>query len=465
MITTYKQALDYLDSFISPIPFDKVRIDRYEKKDPLDRMRKLLTLLDNPQKKFKSVLIGGTSGKGSTSYLISRMLTTAGYKTGYTLSPHLEKINERIQLNDQEISDDEFVHLLNEVSPAVEKMKQSEVEVPSHFEILIAMAFLYFAKQQVDIAIVEVGLGGEFDATNTLEPLVSVLTNVSLDHTAILGNTVEKIAKTKAGIIKNYELGKPVVVTGVSQPSVIKIVEEKCRETGAKLYRLGKESKYKIKEEAENGIVFDFYSSNEEAFDLTQIELSLLGDFQVENAALAIETVVQLKQFGFSINEEQIRKALKSAFVPGRMELRKFIIHNSKFRILLDGAHNPAKMDAFVNSLNKIFPDKRKIFVVSFKEDKDISDMLTIILNCADALILTQFNAQTYVSRQGAMDVSSIKNTVLSIKKNDVQIIMEKEPEKALKKAIELTDQDSIIIVTGSLYFVGEVRQLLTANN
>lgn len=192
--------------------------------DPLERTRALLDLLGNPQNKFPSVLIGGTAGKGSTAYLISHILTTAGYKTGLTISPHLQKINERIQINNQQISDEKFVKLLNFVIPAIEDMKGISVGLanpdlapqgaPSYFEILIAMAFLYFAQNKVDIAVVEVGMGGEFDATNTLYPLVAVLTNVSLDHTNVLGGTVQKIARTKVGIIKGFHQCHPEFSSG-----------------------------------------------------------------------------------------------------------------------------------------------------------------------------------------------------------------------------------------------------------
>src|SRR3989344_3641959 len=219
-IGNYMEALNYLESFIGKVVF-KVDPETVKLHPPLDRMKILLKLLDNPQDKFKSILVGGTSGKGSTAYLISHILTTAGYKTGLTISPHLQKINERIQINGKSISDEGFVKLLNLIIPAIEKMSfdfaQGKVGAParhrllpkasaggpSYFEILIAMAFLYFAEQKVDIAVVEVGMGGEFDATNTLYPLIAVLTNVSLDHTNILGGSVQKIARTKAGIIKN----------------------------------------------------------------------------------------------------------------------------------------------------------------------------------------------------------------------------------------------------------------------
>src|SRR3990167_1708971 len=214
-IKSYEAAVKYLESFIGKVVFN---IDPKSIKlhPPLDRMRVLLPLLGNPQNKFKSILVGGTSGKGSTAYLISHILTTAGYKTGLTISPHLQRVNERLQINGKKISDKKFVELLVSMIRIIELMKSMKVGEPSYFEILIAMAFLYFVQEKVDIAVVEVGMGGEFDATNTLYPLIAVLTNVSLDHTNVLGNTVEKIARTKVGIVKGsvHSLGDLVVPPG-----------------------------------------------------------------------------------------------------------------------------------------------------------------------------------------------------------------------------------------------------------
>src|SRR3990167_7392183 len=336
-IKSYEAAVKYLESFIGKVVFN---IDPKSIKlhPPLDRMKMLLSLLGNPQEKFKSILVGGTSGKGSTAYLISHILTTAGYKTGLTISPHLQKINERIQINGKSISDEGFVKLLNLIIPAIEKMSfdfaQGKVGAParhrllpkasaggpSYFEILIAMAFLYFAEQKVDIAVVEVGMVGEFDATNTLYPLIAVLTNVSLDHTNVLGRTVEKIARTKVGIVKGsvHSLGdlvvprgpaarsshptsskkmssglrpaiflraldgtpsarvtpRLVVVTGVEQKSVIKIIQERCREQGAKFFLLNKDFDYKVNKEIRIWTEFDFQSK---VVNLKNLHLSLLG--------------------------------------------------------------------------------------------------------------------------------------------------------------------------------------------
>jgi len=516
-IITYKQAVTYLESFIGKVIF---RVDPKFLKhhDPLERMRIFLSLLGNPQEKFKSVLVGGTSGKGSTAYLISHIFKTAGYKTGLTISPHLQKINERLQINGEPISDQKFTDLLASILSSIGGMKKMPIGSPSYFEILVGMAFKYFADQKVDIAVVEVGMGGEFDATNTLYPLVSVLTNVSLDHTNVLGGTVQKIARTKAGIIKGFsschpecisgsparrqvflqpnemlkqvqhdKKKKPIVVTGVKQPSVIKIVEDRCKEVGVIFLRLGKDFDFKIKKESLRGSVFDLTINNDRVSQLNNLELSLLGKYQVENASLAIETVLRLEKFGFKVSEEQIRTALETASFPGRFEVLKChpefisgsemlkqdgyqtvnrqVQHDKEKTIILDGAHNPTKMKAFTYSLKKLYRRERKIFVIGFKFDKDIPKMLKQIVRVADEIIVTEFHAKTDIAVSGSAGAFNIRHQILNIK-NGTKVMVEKDSKKALALALnypitQLPNYQSIIVVTGSLYLVGEIKSML----
>ncbi len=517
-IVTYEQAVKYLEGFIGKIRFE-ITPEFLKHHDPLERMRVLLSLLGNPQNKFLSVLIGGTSGKGSTAYLISHILTTAGYKTGLTISPHLQKINERLQINRQPISDGKFTKMVGSIVDTIELMKKMQIGAPSYFEIMIAMAFKYFAEAKVDIAVVEVGMGGEFDATNTLYPLVAVLTNVSLDHTNVLGGTVQKIARTKAGIIKKLKVdpstssggklrnnpqpstlnSQLIVVTGVRQPSVIKVVEDRCKEVGAKLYRLHKDFDFKIKKVSRVGSIMDLIFTHDREVKLNNLWVRLIGKYQVENASLAIETVLQLRELGFVVSEDHIRKALKTAFFPGRFEILKchpeFILpvgrqvsgsparrqvllqsnemlnqaapdqHDKEKTLVLDGAHNPTKMKAFLTTLKKLYPKERKIFVVGFKFDKDVKKMLKQIVQVADTLIVTEFQGKTDMSVSASTKAESIKYQVLSSKYKG-EIAVEKNSRKALDLALniavsEYPNIDSIIVATGSLYLVGEIRNML----
>lgn len=458
-ITSYKQAVRYLESFIGKILF-KVDKEFLKKHDPLERMRALLSLLGHPQDKFKSVLVGGTSGKGSTAYLISQILTTSGYKTGFTLSPHLQKVNERLQINNAEISDEKFMEMVSSVKPAIEKMSSLKIGAPSYFEILIGMAFKHFADQKVDIAVVEVGMGGEFDATNTLSPLIAVLTNVGLDHTEILGKTVEKIARTKVGIIKSLSSSATplVVVSGVKQPLIVKIVEDRCKKVGAELNLLWRDFGYKIKKENVSGIDFDFISHEETLDDL---KLSLLGQYQAENASLSIKTILELRKFGFKISDKTIRKALSNAFFPGRFEVVRGPTPATPL-IVLDGAHNPTKMKEFLKSLKKIFPKERKVFIIGFKFDKEIKKMLKEVLGATDEVIATEFKSKTDVAVHASAEALRIKDELLRMNYRG-KIIVEKDSGKALERGFNILktqypNNPSVIAVTGSLYLVGEIR-------
>jgi dihydrofolate synthase / folylpolyglutamate synthase len=461
-IHDYEQSLKYLDSLIGNVVFDVKSM-----KDPLGRMRILLELLGNPQDKFKSILIGGTSGKGSTAYLISHILKTAGYKTGMTISPHLEKLNERIQINGISISDKKFAELFSSTVQTVELMKSRKVGMPSYFEILIAMAFKHFAEQKVDMAVVEVGMGGEFDATNTLNPLIAVLTNVGLDHTDILGKTVEEIAKTKSGIIKSSGLraqGSGLVVSGVRQPSVIKIVEDRCKETGSRLFLLNRDFGYKVKKSDSKGSVFDLIIYDGRRTKLNNLNLSLLGEYQVENASLAIQTIRELTGFKLEVSEKDIRQALSTASFPGRFEIFNYTLDAKRYTLILDGAHNPEKMKAFLTSLKKFFPKQKLVFLVAFKEDKDIARMLDQITKVADVIIVTEFRAKTDTAN-ASYDAFKLKAQSSKLRANK-EVIVEKDSRKALRSALnysiaQLSNYESIIVVTGSLYLVGEIRSML----
>ncbi len=458
-ITSYQEAREYLESFIKPHIFQKVTNDTYPF-TPLDRMQAFLKLLDNPQEKFKSVLVTGTSGKGSTAYLLSRMLTLANYKTGLTTSPHLQKINERMQINGEQISDEALVNLVNKIQPAIEKMKEGIMGELSYFEILLALAFLHFAKEKVAIAIVEVGLEGKYDGTNVLHPLLIILTNISLDHIELLGPTIQAITKEAVSAIKHNKTGEGIVITAARQVSVLRILERKCKETHNRLVRIDQDFNYLIKRQGENGSLFDFKNN---AGQYGNLQLSLIGNYQVENATLAIEAVLCLEEYGFSISEMFIRKALSAAFFPGRFEIVNIQQKEKKYTVILDGAHNSAKMKAFTSALEEYFQQRKKIIIISFKKNKKITSMLNTVLKVADAVIVTEFHATVDTEKNAAMDENSILREIKQILK---QRNMEYRTIPYLKNALEeaydsAKTNDSFIVVTGSLYLVGEARDIL----
>ena len=499
-ITTYKQAVVYLESFIRPSIFRSITPEEAEKLNPLLRMQKLLELLGDPHKKFKSVQVTGTSGKGSTSYLISKILISAGYKTGLTISPHIQKASERIQINNKQISDGEFIRIINRFPEIVEKMKKEGFEEPTYYEMLLSIAFVYFAQQKLDIAVVEVGIEGKYDATNLVDAPVVVLTNIGLDHTEILGDTVEKITSEAVFAIRK----KSIVVTGEEKKEVLKIINDRCIDTDSKLFRLNKIFSFEINKEDSEGINFNFNLQGRTLFSsIKNVDLSLAGDYQAKNAALAITAVLNLEKFGFKISEKNIRDALASSFFPGRFEIinlgaevasENFRVHNAgsaslknkksdnanahsenfessprSLKVVLDGAHNVDKMKAFLSSLNKYFPDEKKIFLIAFKKDKNVKEMVSQIRKYAEKIIFSRFSAVTDMSKNSSFKISNLKKQIpnkFKILNSNPKIYFEADSKKALDKSLGLVQeiQNSILVITGSLYFVGEIRSMLFAN-
>ncbi len=444
MFSNFRKANEYLESFLPEnLNYSPQEVMK------LDRINYLLKLLGDPHKKFKSIHVGGTSGKGSVSYFLSALLAGQGYKTGLTISPHLETVAERFQINGSEIAEKEFVNLTNKVKPLIEKTETDlHLGKPTYFEVLVAMAFDYFAKQSVGIAVVEVGLGGTLDATNVIKPTVSIITNVSLDHTDILGDTVEKIARDKSGIIKN---GSPVI-SGARQSTVKKIIAKKSAKNNSKILFIGEKFNYKLKKVSLSGTNFDFYWLGKY---LNNLKLSTPAAYQVENASLALAAINLLKDsFGFDINEEKLSKSLEKIKIPGRFE----IVKKSPL-IILDGAHNPAKIKTFLSSLTLLIPNRRFIFILAFKKGKDIENMLRRISPHAETIVLTQFSKVTDMGSHFATPTVELEN-ILKKLKFPRKILIEKNSAKALTKAKKLYNKNTPTVVTGSLYLVGEIRDL-----
>lgn len=509
-ITTYRQAVKYLESFIRPSIFKSITPEEAEILNPLLRMQKLLEFLGNPHRKFKSVQVTGTSGKGSTSYLISKILAFAGYKTGLTISPHIQKASERIQINNKQISDVEFIRIINRFPGIVKKMKGEGFEEPTYYEMLLSIAFVYFAQQKVDIAVVEVGIEGKYDATNLIDAPVVVLTNIGLDHTEILGDTVEKIAQEAVFAIRKNS----IVITGEEKKEVLKIINDRCKDTGSKLLRIDKDFSVSIKNSSGNGINFDFKFGNKVFKD---VSLRLAGDYQAKNAALAITAVLTLEKPGLKISEKNIRDALGSAFFPGRFEIISVISpqlsvvgnksdgsrlislradrqetgklesengkqktdNRKSQKLILDGAHNVDKMNAFLTSLNKYFPDEKKIFLIAFKKDKNVNEMVAMMQKYAEKIIFSRFSAATDMNKSASFKISNYKKQIPNKSKiinspastseagrANPKIYFEKDSKKALDKSLDLAQEipSSIVVVTGSLYFVGEIRTMLFDN-
>ena len=401
----------------------------------------LMDRLDHPERKFFSIHVGGTSGKGSTATYIANILSEAGYRVGLFTKPHLSSVRERFVINGRPITAGELFDLIEQVSRRM-------AEKPTWFELTTALAFQYFHMQAVDLGVIEVGLGGKYDATNVILPEVSVLTNVGLDHTEILGNTVEEIAADKIGIIKT---GKRVI-SGVTQPSVIKIVEDTCLHSGSKLDLLGRDFNCANVELSRSGSKFSFISSGEQYHE---ISLPSLGYHQVLNAVLATSTAKTMSEMGFQVNEAAIRAGLAETHMPGRME-----IVGSNPTLLLDGAHSPPKMASLAEALRNLFPGVQITAVLAFSEGHDFAGTLAVLAPFITQAILTNFNAiSDYGSRHA--QPPEILGELIEQNFPHINWLIEQDPINAVVLAKKLTKPEGLICVTGSIFLVGQVRPYL----
>lgn len=390
----------------------------------LKRAKYFLHLFGDPQEKLKIIHVAGTSGKGSTCYLISLLLVNQGFRVGFHQSPHLTDVRERFQINNRIISKEEFVFYLNKIIPIVNKVKKSKYGNLTYFEILVGLAYLFFHEKKVDYAVMETGLGGRFDATNVVsrKDKLSVLTKIGLDHTDILGKTIENIALQKAMIInKNSQ-----AISINQPPGVNKVIEQVAKKKQAKVLFVTK-SNYK---------------------------LSLIGDYQKENASLALMVVNFLnKRDRFLFNKKQVIKVFNKAYFPGRFDVKRI----AGKTVVFDGAHNPQKMLAFISALTKKYPVKKFNFLIAFKLGKDYKKMLKIIVPFADSITLTSFHTKN----QDVINLSE-KPEKIGFILSEVEGFNNFEIKLPLKKAWEaVLNKKEPIVVTGSLYLVGDVYRLI----
>jgi len=412
----YEQATGYIQ-----------RLNRFGIKLGLERIERLLSLLGNPQSSFRSVLVAGTSGKGSTTVMLGSVLREAGYRTGVFVKPHLSDFRERISVGGKMISEMDFVRLVEKIKPYAEKVAK-ETESPTFFEFVTAMAFEYFREKKVEFAAIEVGLGGRLDATNVVKPEISIITNVSLEHTDILGDTVEKIAMEKAGIIKE----NGVLVTGSENPKAFTVLEKICRERDAKFIRT---PELKNAKSSENGNSFDFEG--------TRIFVPLAGRFQLKNISCALTALRLLKP---EIPRSAVKKGLEKASWPGRFELV-----SERPKVLLDGAKDVEAVKNLAASLDLI-RYKKLYTVFGASKDKMVPEMLGEIAGKTDFFVLTRHN----VMNRGAEPDELAKE----VKKYSKGFLIERNVKSAVKKAMELAGKDDLILVTGSLFTVAEAREL-----
>jgi dihydrofolate synthase/folylpolyglutamate synthase len=393
----------------------------------LASVKSLLKSLQNPQDAYAGVLIAGTNGKGSIAATVASILREAGYRVGLYTSPHLVDLRERIRINGEMITEDELDDLIEEVR------RQVRADV-TYFEFLTAVAFLYFCRMRVDIAVLEVGMGGRLDATNVVQPLASVISNISLEHREYLGNRLADIAREKGGTIR--EGG--VCITAAKQKAVLTVLEEICRERGARLYRLGKHIRVRLHKDG----TFSYRGIGK---NYQRFTCSLLGGHQIENTALALAAIEILAGSGFPVDDQALYRGMQKTRWEGRLEILQ-----SAPQLLLDGGHNQAGIAVLCRALKELFSYKRLILVFGVLGDKNFPLMLKKIAPLADRIILTRPETERAVSPG---DLASIANRY----NDSVEIVA--PAGQALQRALTLAAKDDLICVTGSLYLIGEIKK------
>ncbi|OGQ48317.1 MAG: hypothetical protein A2W63_05185 [Deltaproteobacteria bacterium RIFCSPLOWO2_02_44_9] len=479
---SYKKAIQYLYS-----------LEKYGIRLGLKRIKTFLKSLGNPQDRLNLIHVAGTNGKGSTCALIESVLIRAGYKVGLYTSPHLVRFNERIRINGREITDKKVAELVERIKyrsqkSEVRSKQNSKLSSPTFFEFTTAMAFLYFAEEKVDIAVIEVGLGGRLDATNVGSPIVSIITNIEKDHEAILGSRMTDIAFEKAGIIK----GDGILISAEAKSATLKVLASECRRKRAAFYRLNRDFFIDDSEKAEvrgrkiGGITFSFKGRRRVFKDL---KTNLLGKHQLQNAACALAALEVLEEDGYDITESAVRKGLKNIFWPGRLE-----IVSKRPLIVLDCAHNPAGAavlrDALLdlritnyelrmknsNRKSKIVNHKlykRLFLILGIMADKDIKGIISTLAPIADTVILTRPKTERAASLEmlykEIMDLrvmnyelrmkdSNRKSKILNRK---LKIMLIEDVQEACRTAISMSKAGDMVCITGSIFTVGEARETL----
>jgi dihydrofolate synthase / folylpolyglutamate synthase len=447
----YPEALAYLYSLGNEVLTAKLG---------LLNMQVLLEHLGDPQKKFTSILIAGTNGKGSVAAFCDSILRSSGYETGLYTSPHLVQIEERIRVNGRMIPSDTFARLTEEMKNLVTRLMHqastsggSKLERhPTYFEMVTAIAFSYFAEQRIELAVLEVGLGGRLDATNVVEPAVAVITNVDLDHQQYLGSSVREIAVEKAGIIKArsrkadgsmWQSPLPVVFSG-GTGTALEVVEERCNAVGARLVRVPKDSAYSAKP--------DELGRFKLQLDLclgmgVEICLPLAGKHQISNALTAIRVMELLAELGYQVNRQHIEFGISGTKWPGRLEILE-----SQPRIVLDGAHNPAAAEKVKEFIEAFLEPKRVVMVFGVMKDKAIQEISRTLFPLAREIVLT------YTGHERCATPSEILSL---LPRSESSIRSTTSVCEAITIAEQLASEDDTIVFVGSLFLVGEARKLL----
>ncbi|MFY9177892.1 MAG: folylpolyglutamate synthase/dihydrofolate synthase family protein [Caldicoprobacterales bacterium] len=422
----YNQALEYI-----------YRAYKFGSKLGLENITDLLNRLGNPQYKFKYIHVAGTNGKGSVTSMIAHILHEAGYKVGMFTSPYLENFTERIQINLKEMPREDLGAVTEIVKEKVEEMVAEGRNHPTVFEIITAIGLVYFAKQQVDMAVVEVGLGGRFDATNVVDkPLLSVITSIGFDHMDVLGNTLGEIAFEKAGIIKP---GRPVV-TYPQLSEAISVLRQVSKDRNALLYEVSPDQ-INVKESSLEGNFFDFRYKDREYKDL---RLNLIGEHQLLNAATALTAIEVVRGLGVLVPETSIYQGLARTKWPGRLEK----VYQNPL-IIIDGAHNAAGASALADTISKYFDKEEVTLVLGILNDKEVDAVVSKVCPLAHTTVTTK------PDNPRAMDPEQLSSKALEYCD---RVITEPKIPDAIDKAIDIAGHQGVVLICGSLYLAGTAR-------
>ncbi len=418
----YNEALEYIHS-----------VEWLGSKPGLSRTETLLKKLGNPEKDMRFIHVAGTNGKGSTCSMCDSVLRAAGYKVGLYTSPYIVRFNERMCIDGMPISDDELAELVDEIKPLADSMEDK----PTEFELITAIAFLYFKRHNCDVVVLEVGMGGRLDSTNVIDsPVVSVITGVAIDHTSVLGNTVAEIATEKAGIIKR----QCPVVYGGRDDTAFEVISAKSEERDARVVRT-KLDALSVKQMDVTGTVFDYDG-------MTDIKLSLCGSYQPENAATVIETVRMLNQRGFDVNETALREGLANARWRARFELL-----SSDPVVVFDGSHNMQGVTAAAESVHTFFKGEKTVVLMGVLADKEWERMTEVICGFAERFVCVTPNSPRALSAESlAKKVEELNTKSYPAKSIDDGVAVAYSEAKRLNKPL---------VMLGSLYMYGDVVSAL----
>jgi dihydrofolate synthase/folylpolyglutamate synthase len=445
---TYQEALDYLYSFVD---YSQQRTYTYSAQTfDLARMVKFLELLGNPHLRYPALHIAGTKGKGSVAAMCTSVLHAAGYRAGFYTSPHLQDFCERMQINGELIPQEAVAEIVDGMRSAVERAPGMTT-----FELTTALAFQFFARKNIDVAVIEVGLGGRLDATNVITPLVSVITSLSYDHTSLLGNTLAEIAGEKAGIVKP---GVPVV-SAPQKEEALEVLERIAAERGAALTLVGRDWLFRSVAHSLEKQRFEIWSAEEQrqlnalaasghavSWKPLALEIPLLGQHQIENAAVAYAALMALRARALPISPDAIREGLRGVRWPGRFEILSRRPH-----VVADGAHNRDSAQKLAAALDEHFPGRRVTLIFGASSDKDVPGMFAELLPRVSRAIMTQ------AVHPRAWEPDDLAKRALETSAG-LAVEVVSPVAQALERALQLSAPEDVVLACGSLFVVAEVR-------